>query len=234
MSDDANKSVMDKIRKCLALSESSNEHEAAAAMRQARALMAKHGLSADDMDIFKIKEETLTVKYSSPPRWFMMLGTVVAQAFSCTLFYRYQRFTFVGQNAAAEVAGYSFDVLHRQLARSKKEFIEQKSIRFAAAATKRKMGQAFCEGWIIGVGSVVEEFAARLTDQQQQAHVSFMEALTKRDVVDGKVKKSAISNDEASRWAANQGIELGEQVQLREGVAAGEQPLRLNQSSGAM
>jgi len=36
-----NKNIMDKINKCLRLAKSNNSHEAAAAMRQAQALMAK-------------------------------------------------------------------------------------------------------------------------------------------------------------------------------------------------
>lgn len=39
-----------RIKKCLALSKSPNEHEAAAALRQAQKLMASHGISEEDVD----------------------------------------------------------------------------------------------------------------------------------------------------------------------------------------
>jgi hypothetical protein len=42
--------VLEKIKKCLALSKSPNEHEAAAALRQAQKLMAMHNLSEDDLE----------------------------------------------------------------------------------------------------------------------------------------------------------------------------------------
>lgn len=41
--------ILDKIKKCLALSKSPNEHEAAAALRQAQKLMDKHGVTAADL-----------------------------------------------------------------------------------------------------------------------------------------------------------------------------------------
>lgn len=37
--------IIDKISKCLALSKSANEHEAAIALRQAQALMQKYKIS---------------------------------------------------------------------------------------------------------------------------------------------------------------------------------------------
>ena len=41
--------ILDKIKKCLALASSANEHEAAAALRQAQKLMQAHGLTDQDV-----------------------------------------------------------------------------------------------------------------------------------------------------------------------------------------
>lgn len=49
MDKSARDKALDKIRKCLALSKSANEHEAAAALRQAQKMMEMHGLSEDDL-----------------------------------------------------------------------------------------------------------------------------------------------------------------------------------------
>ena len=46
---DKNKAI-DKIKKCLALGNSSNANEAAAALRQAQKIMAAHGLTEDDIE----------------------------------------------------------------------------------------------------------------------------------------------------------------------------------------
>ncbi len=227
MSEPSNKSVMDKIRKCLALSESSNEHEAAAAMRQARKLMEKHGLSSDDMSIFKIKDEAVNTIYTNPPAWFLMLATVVGKAFQCTVFTTYKRLTFVGKDACAEVAGYSFDILLRQLMRQKKEFINSDKVMLATPSVKRKIGQSYAEGWIYGVNKIVSEFASKITEQQEAEHTQYMEQLTKRPVSEAKEKKQATGKDSITQWAAGNGYRSGKDVKLHEGVAAGAQPLRI-------
>lgn len=43
--------LLDRVRKCLALSKSSNEHEAAAALRQAQKIMAAHGIDEDEVGL---------------------------------------------------------------------------------------------------------------------------------------------------------------------------------------
>ena len=45
------KDVIEKIKKCLALSKSANQHEAATALRQAQSLMEKYNIDADDSEL---------------------------------------------------------------------------------------------------------------------------------------------------------------------------------------
>ena len=45
--------IIGKIKKCLSLSQSDNPHEAASALRQAQALMRKHGL--DEVTMANLK-----------------------------------------------------------------------------------------------------------------------------------------------------------------------------------
>ena len=49
--------VLEKIKKCLALGESANEHEAAQAIRQAQILMKKYGISENDVELSGISEK---------------------------------------------------------------------------------------------------------------------------------------------------------------------------------
>lgn len=49
--------VLDKIKKCLALGRSANEHEAAQALRQAQALMEKYKVNAEDIALSKVSEQ---------------------------------------------------------------------------------------------------------------------------------------------------------------------------------
>ena len=48
--------ILDKIKKCLALASSANEHEAAAALRQAQKLMAQFGLTETDVTLADVGE----------------------------------------------------------------------------------------------------------------------------------------------------------------------------------
>ena len=52
---DKNK-ALEKIKKCLALSRSANENEAAQALKHAQALMAQYGLNQADVDLSEIGE----------------------------------------------------------------------------------------------------------------------------------------------------------------------------------
>lgn len=51
-----NEKIIDKIKKCLALSRSANEHEAEAALRQARKLMEAHGVTDLDIEAAEAQE----------------------------------------------------------------------------------------------------------------------------------------------------------------------------------
>lgn len=50
--------VLDKIKKCLALGKSANEHEAAQALKQAQALMPKYEISDADVALSDIGEQS--------------------------------------------------------------------------------------------------------------------------------------------------------------------------------
>lgn len=58
--------VLDKIRKCLALGKSANEHEAAAALRQAQKMMQAHGLTDDDVGLVEYLSAQVITDYEFP------------------------------------------------------------------------------------------------------------------------------------------------------------------------
>jgi hypothetical protein len=226
----ARSKALDKIRKCLALSESSNENEAASAMRQARALMNKYGLSADDMSIFEVKESTVKIKYKAPPLWFRHLGQVIGLSFGCSLFTKWHHFIFVGPSACAEVAGYSLEVLRRQCEINKAEFLSRDIFRGVSAATKRKAGQAFCEGWVIGVYVVIREFAKDIAEDQKQKHTAYLETITQKTIGESKAPKEKDESDPVVRFAMLHGQAGGQKAQIHAGVAAGEQQLKIGKT----
>jgi hypothetical protein len=64
------KTVIEKIKKCLALSKSANQHEAAAALRQAMAFMDKYKIDADDPELLGIAEASILGSGSQKPTVF--------------------------------------------------------------------------------------------------------------------------------------------------------------------
>lgn len=68
--------VLDKIKKCLALSKSSNEHEAGQAMKHAQVLMKKYNIN-----IASVEVNMTSVKVNkNPARWILYLASIVSNA----------------------------------------------------------------------------------------------------------------------------------------------------------
>lgn len=73
----------EKIKKLLALSESSNEHEAKSALLKAKKLMAEHKIAEVDLeDIGKKKVVRITTEFDCSKRreaWMISLGAIIAE-----------------------------------------------------------------------------------------------------------------------------------------------------------
>lgn len=86
MNESENK-IIDKIEKLLALSSSSNENEAKAAMVKAQELMAKHEIRREQLNNGE-PEERPVVHYTSMPfreDWTQYVGATIAENFRCRL-----------------------------------------------------------------------------------------------------------------------------------------------------
>lgn len=229
MSDRAN--ILGKIKKCLALSASSNEHEAEAALRQARKLMEAHGVS--DLDIQAAEAEERRAKSgakSTPANWETMLAMKVGDAFGCRVIFcsvwnRLGDWCFVGCGATPEVAHYAFIVLHRQARRAREEHIKAK-LKRCKVATKTRRADLFSEGWVRSVVGTIAAFAGN--DQQSAAIDAYMSkrypnlnSLKARDRNDGRQLRDHEYNDYAA------GSRSGRDAQLNRGVGGAERPLAL-------
>lgn len=99
-----NVKVVEKIKKLLALSESSNENEAKAALLKAQQLLAKHKLSIKEVKEFKIynseiKEKISTVSFTKA-KWKAELARLIADNFGCYHYFKSRRthtITFFGR-----------------------------------------------------------------------------------------------------------------------------------------
>jgi hypothetical protein len=221
MSDDR---ILDKIKKCMALSASSNEHEAAAALRQARKLMEAHGISDQDVLASQAQEHrSASDNKVKPPLWESNLAACVAMAFGCDcIFVRNWRgaasWTFVGAGPAAEVAGYAFEVLQRQCKRARGQYIDT-ALRRCGRVNKTKRADVFAIGWVHTVQKTVTRFAR--TEQQEAAVTAYIAAkygqLMKLDAIDRMGDK--LSSRQLGDWLS--GAAKGADAELHRGVGPG-------------
>ena len=83
-----NDSIKEKIVKLLALSESSNPHEAALAMQRAKEIMYKHGIAEADMRRYiEISDvvEILLFSARRRPKWKHIIAGAVTEYFDCVI-----------------------------------------------------------------------------------------------------------------------------------------------------
>ncbi len=154
--------IIEKIAKCLRLSDSANPNEAASALRQARRLMEKYRISEADLELADIQEAGFdTGNAYSPPFWVLALANLVANAFDCRVILARRfgcrpEYRFIGMGHSAEVATYTFKVLLRRL--------ETARARFLAALEdtddeRERRADVFAQAWLFRVARTVERFA---------------------------------------------------------------------------
>lgn len=160
--------AISKIRKCLALAKSSNPGEAAAAMRQAQALMRQFEVTDLDIDLAAVREERIRATSARPQTWEVHLADMVAQSLGCQLLSESERlwpslrrecrFVFVGVDAYAEMATYAFRVLQRQVRQQRTDYIATQT-RGRKQAAKSAAGDAFASAWVHQVGKLLAAYA---------------------------------------------------------------------------
>jgi hypothetical protein len=214
--------IIQRIRKCLALSGSSEPNEAAAALRQAQKLMEKFGISEDQVQVSEVKESACTAGRSvqTPPAWLTEIARLVSAAFCVKHFYGITltgscKFVFVGVGPAAEVASYTFTVLRRKCTSARDLYYRRQRGR---RASRVRRADAYAWGWAVAVGAKVREFAQttpKIIGQYLQIHhpglVNY-KPVARHEGVDGMHRMAG--------WIA------GQDVDLHHGVA-GSEPLKI-------
>jgi len=154
--------IINKICKCIRLSESCNANEAAAALRQAHGLMKKYCISEDEVLAVAINESFIEAgERYNPPGWALSLSNLIAKAFQCRslVFRRYgfrPKIHFIGMGVRAEVATYTFTILFRKLENAQEEF--RKSLADETSADSVHKLEVFTQGWLFRVERTVKEF----------------------------------------------------------------------------
>ena len=170
--------IIAKIKKCLALSKSSNENEAAIALRQAHSLMEKYAIDHNDPELQGITYSEIATTNKMPPSYENHLAQSIAKMMDCMCVYtethtihaerivKHYAWKFVGFDPAPEIASYTFDVLNRQLKKARTTYIKIHLGRVQTKSKKTQRADAFCIGWVLTateISSKIKPDAEKLT-----------------------------------------------------------------------
>jgi hypothetical protein len=240
--------IIGKIKKCLALSASSNPNEAATALRQARLLMEKHGIDAHQIAMAEIAETTAdshTLSRGKAAQWETAIASIVGRAFGCQLMflkdYKVLRsgkikmvgsFIFVGLRQQAEIASYTATVLIRRCKKARQEWIATnfKGLSVGVAGAKKKisnMGDAFALGWAHEINKLVSDFA--LSSEVEEAIKKHIHDRSNGGK-EAAVRKPTQDADGTFALAARAGIEAAKGERLYRPMAGAEERGRLGSS----
>ncbi|WP_313036606.1 DUF2786 domain-containing protein [Stenotrophomonas acidaminiphila] len=225
-----------KIQACLRLAGSSNPTEAATALRQARALMDKYGLTEADAAASDIKADEAPTGYRGGmiPQSLIALANLVADGYRCKvvimqrsrlvprgLWFRPASetvITFYGAGADATVAAYAFAVLRRQLRRDKAAHTK----RIRKKANRERRGEVFAQGFVSALGHLFP--CAELPEGREAAlDAAILHVHGELETTAGKEIKKGRAN-ESDHWA---GWRAGRGAQLNQGLAEGHRKLEV-------
>ncbi|EIJ8629725.1 DUF2786 domain-containing protein [Salmonella enterica] len=212
--------AMKRLKKLMALTGSSNASESAAALSRAQKLAGAHGITQDDIEILDINESICDywpVGASNPPRYMAYLLQAIRDAFGVDSILLGDGVSFYGLYNRPELAGYTFEVLGRQLIKARRDFIKTQSKRLKTT-TKTARGDKFAEGWIIAVLNKVEALARTAREvalAERWLEKKYTRTVTRPARQSGKAR----DNDNA----LNQGYHEGRQASLHHPVNGQEQ-----------
>jgi Protein of unknown function (DUF2786) len=208
----ADKTIMARLKKLLALSKSSNPHEAALALERAQLLMEEHGVSEDDLalaDIGEFPSISLTTAINPPDYLWNLAGMVCGTFGVQTIFASGSgRYKFFGRIERAEVAAYTFDVLGRQLRSARLQFLKQQNKR-VKRTTKIARADSYAEGWVRAASVKARRLAV---SPQEQKLLEAFSARTYGETGPGKARPAREAR--GSSEAMFQGWRDGEDARL--------------------
>lgn len=155
--------VIRKIKHCLALAQSSNENEAATALRQAQALMREYRLTEIDVKLSDVGEVDSTfARAERQPTWARDLSASVADVFGCRSLRKrrwckiknrvMERASFVGITPAQHIALYAYEALLAKLTQARREYVAGvRSGKHRSSYSAETAGDHFALAWVAQV-----------------------------------------------------------------------------------
>jgi hypothetical protein len=217
--------VLEKIKKLLRLSESSNPHEAALAMGRAMEMANRHNLDISTLDT---DEEMAPIIH----KWFPAGGTVPMELrlavriahsyFNVTPCYAFKRYMLVGREADIAIAEYVIAFMVASYRRCARTFEAREKATRRRMSTRKRIG--YRAGFFYGISSQLAEkheafiledarFAIVLADQEEKRKQSMHELVGETSPV--KTRKQ--DKNKSAVWA---GFVEGSRLNLQSGLGS--------------
>lgn len=157
--------IIEKIKKLLSLANSCNEHEAALAAAHAQRLLSEHNLAMADIHASHKPDKADRIELEAAktlPKWVRHLSAGVCSAFDCQAIHHPAagKLTFIGVDADAQVAAYTFSYLMRTIKKLCSGFMKLHAATEHSPRTRELLRQSYYLG-------AVSTITARLTEQKK-------------------------------------------------------------------
>lgn len=224
--------VIEKVRKLLALSSSSNEHEAALAAAHAQRLLAEHNLSMSELEVREEGAGEVVVQVArTVPKWLSSLFATVANGFDCfpivTTTAACSRLRFIGVGEDPAVASCTLQFLMKELRRLATVYVRSTEAGHGrlSATDRQRVRNSYLLGGVQGVRQALATQKAQ-TPTTSTALVPVKDALIRqyREEQVGQVRMQRTRRSTVLSAAFQQGRTDGAALQMRP-VAAGDEPL---------
>lgn len=227
-----NSPVIEKIKKLLALADSSNEHEAALAAGHVQRLLSEHNLAMADITAGHKPDRADTVETAVPkslPKWLRHLSAGISSAFDCQAVHHPAtgRLTFIGIGADVQIAAYTFTCLDRTVRKLCGVYMKQHAASIGAGRLREQVRQSYC----LGAAATI---TARLREQKKQtpvtpgALVPVKEGLIRQAMNGiGPVRTMHSRRSYVNSDAYSKGRTDGDGVGLHPGIAKSSSPSRI-------
>lgn len=217
--------VVKKIKKLLALSESSNENEAKVSLLKAQELLAKHKLSLKEVKDFKIYNSAIKEKISAvsftKAKWKAKLARLIADNFGCYYYFKLRRthtIAFFGREEDIIVCNivleYAVDCINSTVKRLRYQYSRD-------GYSTKGLENDYALGFIKGLNNMFEE--------QKKANQEWGLVLVKdAEVVEAheniEFKGTVNTNTQFQGYTSvyYQGCEDGEKFSISDKIAEGE------------
>jgi len=215
--------IIERVRKLLALSNSSNEHEAALAAAHAQRLLAEHNLAMSELEVQEEGAGEVELEVAKAvPKWLSSLFATVANAFDCfpivTSTQSCSRLRFIGVGEDPGVAACTLQFLMKELRRLASVYLRNLDTRGGrlSATERERIRTSYLLGGVHGVRQAMTAQKAQ-TPTTSRALVPVKDALIRqyREEHLGQLRTRRNRSSTVVSAAFHQGRQDGVSLQIR-------------------